>query len=118
MTTLRETLITHLARLLGVEAPVRIVALPQEVRVPQPAPPVDYVATLTDEPGRVYVWIVREGATDDKITKIVESLADAPPMKALHIVTRDIAEIRRLAPEDIKAHLLPVVKAAEEAGWQ
>jgi len=33
-------------------------------------------------------------------------------------VTRDIAEIRRLAPEDIRAHLLPVVKAAEEAGWQ
>ena len=118
MTTIRETLITNLARLLGVAAPVRIVAIPQEVRVPQPAPPVDYVATLTDEPGRVYVWIVREDATDDTIGHIRDSLNDAPPLKALHIVTRDIAEIRRLAPEDIKAHLLPVVKAAEEAGWQ
>ena len=115
MTTIRQQFITTLARLLRVEPPVRIVAEPYEVRVPSPAPPVDYVETLHDDPGRVYVWIARQDATDDQIANIAESLGDR---RALHVVCRDIAEIRKLSPEDIRRHLAPIVKRAEEGGWQ
>lgn len=117
MTTIRQQLINALARLLRVEPPVRIVAEPHEVRVPSPAPPVDYVETLHDDPGRVYVWIARQDATDDQIASITESIGQREP-KALHVVCRDIAEIRKLSPEDIRKYLAPIVKRAEEAGWQ
>ena len=115
--TIRQQLINALARLLRVEPPVRIVAEPHEVRVPSPAPPVDYVETLHDDPGRVYVWIARQDATDDQIASITESIGQREP-KALHVVCRDIAEIRKLSPEDVHRHLAPVVKQVEEGGWQ
>ena len=114
---IRQQLIETLARLLRVEPPVRIVAEPHEVRVPSPAPPVDYVETLHDDPGRVYVWIARQDATDDQIASITESIGQREP-KALHVVCRDIAEIRKLSPEDIRKYLAPIVKRAEEGGWQ
>ena len=117
MTTIRQQLIETLARLLRVEPPVRIVAEPYEVRVPSPAPPVDYVETLHDAPDRVYIWIARQDATDDQIASIAESIGQREP-KALHVVCRDIAEIRKLSPEDIRKYLAPIVKRAEEAGWQ
>ncbi len=117
MTTIRQQFIATLARLLRVEPPVRIVAEPYEVRVPSPAPPVDYVETLHDDPGRVYVWIARQDATDDQIASIAESIGQRGP-KALHVVCRDIAEVRNLSPEDVRRHLAPIVKRAEEGGWQ
>ena len=113
--TIRQQLINALARALRVEPPVRIVAEPYEVRVPSPAPPVDYVETLHDDPGRVYVWIARRDATDDQIASIAESLGDR---RAMHVVVRDLTEIRKLSPEDIRRHLAPIVKRAEEGGWQ
>ena len=115
--TIRQQLINALARLLRVEPPVRIVAEPHEVRVPSPAPPVDYVETLHDDPGRVYVWIARQDATDDQIASIAESIGQREH-KALHVVCRDLAEIRNLSPEDIRKYLAPIVKRAEEGGWQ
>jgi hypothetical protein len=115
VTTIRQQLINALARLLRVEPPVRIVAEPHEVRVPVPAPPVDYVETLHDDPGRVYVWIARQDATDDQIANIAESLGDR---RALHVVVRDVAEIRKFDPTDIRKYLAPIVKRAEEGGWQ
>lgn len=115
--TIRQQFITSLARLLRVEPPVRIVAEPYGVRVPSPAPPVDYVETLHDDPDRVYVWIARQDATDDQIASIAESIGQRGP-KALHVVCRDIAGIRKLSPEDVRRHLAPVVQRAQEAGWQ
>lgn len=115
--TIRQQFITTLARLLRVEPPVRIVAEPYGVRVPSPAPPVDYVETLHDAPDRVYVWICREGTTDDQIASIAESIGQRDA-KSLHVVCRDIAEIRKLSPEDVRRHLAPVVQRAQEAGWQ
>ena len=109
MTTYRDRFIARLAAFLGVEGPVR------EVMVP--APPVEYVEMLQDEPGRVYVWIARQDATDDQIASITESIGQREP-KALHVVCRDIAEIRKLSPEDVRRHLAPIVKRAEEVGWQ
>ena len=113
--TIRQQLINALARLLRVEPPVRIVAEPHEVRVP--ADPVEMLETLHDDPGRVYVWIARQDATDDQIASITESIGQREP-KALHVVCRDIAEIRKLSPEDIRKYLAPIVKRAEEGGWQ
>ena len=106
--TTRQKLIKTLARLLGVEPP----ASPA-----RPADPVDYVATLHDAPDRVYVWICRESTPDDQIASIAESIGQKDP-KALHVVCRDIAEIRKLSPEDVRRHLAPVVQRAQEAGWQ
>lgn len=102
--TIRQQLIETLARLLGVD-PLR------------PADPVEYVETLYDAPDRIYVWICREGTTDDQIASIAESIGQREP-KALHVVCREIHEIRKLSPEDVRRHLAPVVKRAEEAGWQ
>ena len=115
MTTIRQQLINALARLLRVEPLVRIVAEPYEVRVP--VDPVEMLETLHDAPDRVYVWICRKDATDDQIVSIAESIGQRGP-KALHVVCRDIAEIRKLSPEDIRKYLAPIVKRAEEGGWQ
>ena len=113
--TIRQQFITTLARLLRVEPLVRIVPEPYEVRVP--VDPVEMLETLHDDPGRVYVWIARQGTTDDQIASITESIGQREP-KALHVVCRDIAEIRKLSPEDIRKYLAPIVKRAEEGGWQ
>ncbi len=115
--TIRQQFITTLARLLRVEPPVRLVPEIHEIRVPRPADPVEMLETLHDAPDRVYVWICREGTTDDQIASIAESIGQRDT-KALHLVCRDIAEIRKLSPEDIRRHLAPVVKRAEEDGWQ
>ncbi len=115
--TIRQQFITTLARLLRVEPPVRLVPEIHEVRVPRPADPVEMLETLHDAPDRVYVWICRESTTDDQIASIAESIGQRGP-KALHVVCRDIAEIRKLSPEDIRRHLAPIVKRAEEGGWQ
>ncbi len=112
---IRQQLIETLARLLRVEPPARLVPEPYEVRVP--VDPVEYVETLHDAPDRVYVWIARQDATDDQIASITESIGQREP-KALHVVCRDIAEIRKLSPEDIRKYLAPIVKRAEEVGWQ
>lgn len=112
---IRQQLIETFARLLRVEPPARLVPEPYEVRVP--VDPVEYVETLHDAPDRVYVWICREGTTDDQIASITESIGQREP-KALHVVCRDIAEIRKLSPEDIRKYLAPIVKRAEEVGWQ
>ena len=115
MTTIRQQLIETLARLLRVEPPARLVPEPYEVRVP--VDPVEMLETLHDAPDRVYVWICREDTTDDQMALIAESIGQREP-KALHVVCRDIAEIRKLSPEDIRKYLAPIVKRAEEAGWQ
>ena len=115
MTTIRQQLIETLARLLRVEPPARLVPEPYEVRVP--VDPVEMLETLHDAPDRVYVWIARQDATDDQIASITESIGQREP-KALHVVCRDIAEIRKLSLEDIRKYLAPIVKRAEEAGWQ
>lgn len=114
--TIRHQLITSLARLLRVEPPVRLVPEIHEIRVPRPADPVEMLETLHDAPDRVYVWICREGTTDDRIAAVAESIGQKDH-KALHVVCRDIAEIRKLSPEDVRRHLAPVVKA-QEGGWQ
>ncbi len=115
MTTIRQQLIETIARLLRVEPPARLVPEPYEVRVP--VDPVEMLETLHDAPDRVYVWICRQGTTDDQIASIAESIGQREP-KALHVVCRDIAEVRNLSPEDVRRHLAPIVKRAEEAGWQ
>ena len=115
--TIRQQLIETLARLLRVEPPARLVPEIHEVRVPRPADPVEMLETLHDAPDRVYVWICRQDTTDDQITAVAESIGQRDH-KALHVVCRDIAEIRKLSPEDIRRHLAPIVKRAEEAGWQ
>ncbi|KAF5071340.1 hypothetical protein DSECCO2_213240 [anaerobic digester metagenome] len=115
--TLRSKFIEMLARVLHVEPPARILEVPVEVRVPAPAPPVEYVEMLQDEPGRVYVWIARPDATDDKIAAVAEDIGRRDP-KALHIIVRDIAEIRKFSPEDVRRHLLPIVERCKEAGWR
>ena len=112
--TIRQQLIETLARLLRVEPPVRLVPEPYEVRVP--VDPVEMLETLRDAPDRVYVWICREDTTDDQMALITESIGQREP-KALHVVCRDIAEIRKLSPEDIRKYLAPIVKRAEEGGW-
>ncbi len=113
--TIRQQFIATLARLLRVEPPARLVPEPYEVRVP--VDPVEMLETLHDAPDRVYVWICRESTTDDQIASITECIGQREP-KALHVVCRDIAEIRKLSPEDIRKYLAPIVKRAEEAGWQ
>ena len=113
--TIRQQLIETLARLLRVEPPARLVPEPYEVRVS--VDPVEMLETLHDAPDRVYVWIARQDATDDQIASITESIGQRDP-KALHVVCRDIAEIRKLSPEDIRKYLAPIVKRAEEGGWQ
>ena len=113
--TIRQQLINALARLLRVEPPVRIVPEPYEVRVP--VDPVEMLETLHDAPDRVYVWICRESTTDDQIAAFAESIGQREH-KALHVVCRDIAEVRNLSPEDVRRHLAPIVKRAEEGGWQ
>ena len=113
MTTIRQQLIETLARLLRVEPPARLVPEPYEVRVP--VDPVEMLETLHDAPDRVYVWICREGTTDDQMALIAESLGDR---RALHVVVRDVAEIRKFDPTDIRKYLAPVVQRAQEAGWQ
>ena len=115
MTTIRQQLIETLAGLLRVEPPARLVPEPYEVRVP--VDPVEMLETLHDAPDRVYVWICREDTTDDQMALITESIGQREP-KALHVVCRDIAEIRKLSPEDIRKYLAPIVKRAEEGGWQ
>jgi len=115
VTTIRQQLIETLARLLRVEPPARLVPEPYEVRVP--VDPVEMLETLHDAPDRVYVWICREDTTDDQMALITESIGQREP-KALHVVCRDIAEIRKLSPEDIRKYLAPIVKRAEEGGWQ
>lgn len=113
--TIRQQLIETLARLLRVEPPVRLVPEPYEVRVP--ADPVEMLETLHDDPDRVYVWICRQGTTDDQIAAFAESIGQREH-KALHVVCRDLAEVRNLSPEDVRRHLAPIVKRAEEGGWQ
>jgi hypothetical protein len=113
VTTIRQQLIETLARLLRVEPPARLVPEPYEVRVP--VDPVEMLETLHDAPDRVYVWICREGTTDDQMALIAESLGDR---RALHVVVRDVAEIRKFDPTDIRKYLAPIVKRAEEGGWQ
>ena len=115
--TIRHQFIETLARLLRVEPLVRLVPEIHEVRVPRPADPVEMIETLHDAPDRVYVWICREGTTDDRIAAVAESIGQKDH-KALHVVCRDIAGIRKLSPEDIRRHLAPIVKRAEEGGWQ
>ena len=112
---IRQQLIETLARLLRVEPPARLVPEPYEVRVP--VDPVEMLETLHDAPDRVYVWICRQGTTDDQIAAFAESIGQREH-KALHVICRDIAEIRKFSPEDIRRHLVPIVKRAEEAGWQ
>ena len=113
--TIRQQLIETLARLLRAEPPVRLVPEPYEVRVP--VDPVEMLETLHDAPDRVYVWICRESTTDDQIAAFAESIGQREH-KALHVVCRDIAEVRNLSPEDVRRHLAPIVKRAEEGGWQ
>ena len=115
--TIRHQLINALARLLRVEPPVRLVPEIHEIRVPRPADPVEMIETLHDAPDRIYVWICRGGTPDDQIASIAESIGQRDA-KALHVVCRDIAEIRKLSPEDVRRHLAPIVKRAEEGGWQ
>ncbi len=112
---IRQQLSETLARLLRVEPPARLVPEPYEVRVP--VDPVEYVETLHDAPDRVYVWICREGTTDDQMAVIAESIGQRD-VKALHVVCRDIAESRKLSPEDVRRHLAPIVQRAQEVGWQ
>ena len=112
---IRQQLIETLARLLRVEPPARLVPEPYEVRVP--VDPVEMLETLHDAPDRVYVWICRESTTDDQIAAFAESIGQREH-KALHVVCRDIAEVRNLSPEDVRRHLAPIVKRAEEGGWQ
>ena len=115
--TIRQQLIETLARLLRVESPVRIVPEIHEIRVPRPADPVEMLETLHDAPDRVYVWVCRESTTDDQMAILAERLSERES-KAIHVIVRDIAEIRKLSPEDIRKYLAPIVKRAEEAGWQ
>ena len=115
--TIRQQFIATLARLLRVEPPVRLVPEIHEIRVPRPVDPVEMLETLHDAPDRVYVWICRQNTTDDQMAIIAERLSERDG-KALHVVCRDIAEIRKLSPEDVRRHLAPIVQRAQEVGWQ
>lgn len=101
--TIRKTIVATIARLLHTDLPDSI----------------ESVQALPDGQGLVYVWIARPGATDDQIAALSEDLGRAVGTRqALHLVVRDLAEVRRLTPVEVKEHLLPVVRAAEEAGWE
>jgi hypothetical protein len=101
--TIRKTIVATIARLLHTDLP----------------DPIESVQALPDGQGHVYVWIARPDATDDQIAALSEDLGRAVGSRqALHLVVRDIAEVRHLSPAEVREHLLPVVRAAEEAGWQ
>lgn len=108
MTTFREKLITWLATLLGVELPVRETVIP--------APPVEYVATLDDDPQHIYVWIMRPEASDSAMAAIAEDLSRRN-LKSLHLFVREIADVRRMMTDEVKQYLVPIVEKYKEDGW-
>jgi hypothetical protein len=108
MTTFREKFIARLAVLLGVELPVRETVIP--------APPVEYVATLDDDPRHIYVWIMRPEASDNTMAAIAEDLSRRN-LRSLHLFVREIADVRRMAPREVKQYLVPIVEKYREDGW-
>jgi hypothetical protein len=108
MTTLRKKLITRLAEILDVELPV------SETIVP--APPIEYVATLEDDPRHIYVWVMRPDASDNTMAAIAEDLSRRN-LKSLHLFVRDIADVRRMEFGEVKQYLVPVIESYTEAGW-
>ncbi len=103
MKNIRKSIVATIARLLRADLPDSV----------------ERVQALPDGQDLTYVWIARPGATDDQIAEIAATLAqEVRSRRALHLVVRDIAEVRRLSPAEVREYLLPVVRAAEEAGWQ
>lgn len=101
--TIRKTIVSTIAQLLHADLPDSV----------------ESVQALPDGQDLVYVWIARPDATDDQIAEVAGTLAqEVRGRRALHLVVRDIAEVRRLTPAEVREHLLPVVRAAEEAGWR
>jgi len=105
---LKERIITRLAELLGVELPVRETVVP--------APPIEYVATLEDDPRHIYVWITRPDASDNTMAAIAEDLSRRN-LKSMHLFVRDIADVRRMDFSEVKQYLVPVIESYKEAGW-
>jgi hypothetical protein len=108
MTTLRKKLITRLAEILDVELPV------SETIVP--APPIEYVATLEDDPRHIYVWIMRPEASDNAMAAIAEDLSRRN-LRSLHLFVREIADVRRMMTDEVKQYLVPIVEKYKEDGW-
>lgn len=97
----KTKLIHKLADLLGVE---------YRVEVTIPAPPVDMVQTLDDDPRRIYVWITSP-ETDDADLQIIaaqlEKVQRDRGLKSVHILSREIRDVRDLRPEDVRQYILP-----------
>lgn len=108
MTTFREKLITWLAALLSIELPVRETIVPVS--------PIEYVATLDDDPQHIYVWIMRPDASDSAMAAIAEDLSRRN-LKSLHLFVREIADVRRMLPGEAKEYLVPIIEKYREEGW-
>lgn len=106
--TIKEKIITRLAKLLRVDLPTR------EIRIP--TPPVEYVTTLEDDPLHIYVWVMRQDAPDNTMAAIAEDLT-RHNLKSLHLFVRDIADVRRMEFSEVKQYLVPVIEMYKEAGW-
>ena len=67
--------------------------------------PVQYLYTLKDEPGIVYVWKLAPRVDEEKFTKrMVEIVAkEGRETRALHVYTTDVEGITRLDADEVRA---------------
>lgn len=105
----RETILYNtmqvLSTLLGVDMPKK--------------DPVDKVFKLEDDPTIAYVWQVKEEASDGLInytlneiqSRFIKENNRAP--HSLHIVTKDIEDLKRLGPEEIEDVIHPFIETAK-----
>jgi len=79
--------------------------------------PIEAVHKLTDEPGLIYVWVVREtenGLTPIEISNFINSAYISEyghEPRALHLVLREIGDIERMTAEEYKQRIKPYIGA-------
>lgn len=82
--------------------------------------PIERVAHLDDDPTSCYLWILSDDATeDDRISLAVEFEEEyirenRNEPQALHLIVRDVEEIRELSAEEVRRHIKPWLKGAGE----
>ena len=80
--------------------------------------PLDQFFALEDRPGRCYLWTVHPSLTEDEAASIASAFREEFVRKfhreprALHIVTPDVASLRRLSKADAEL-IMPWLRSEE-----
>lgn len=82
--------------------------------------PIERVAHLPDDPHACYVWILGDDATEEDRISLANEFEDAyirenhNEPQSLHLIVRNVEQIKELSADEVRQHIKPWLKGAEE----